>query len=79
MVENNVAQSKIEVVFNGVDVKQFDRIEPSTLRKELDIDASTTVISCLSRFDEFKGNQFLIDSIELLKQRNLITRNSYLF
>lgn len=71
MKDNKVDGSKIEVVFNGVDIKQFDIIEPSSLREELGVDNSTIVISCLSRFDEFKGNKFLIDSIEVLKKRNL--------
>lgn len=74
MVQNNVVADKIHVVFNGVDVKQFDAIEKSTLREELGIDADTVVISCLSRFDEFKGNRFLIDSIIALSKRNISTK-----
>lgn len=71
MIDNKVAANKIHVVFNGVDVNQFEYMEPSTIREELGIDKETVVISCLSRFDEFKGNRFLMDSIIALEKRNI--------
>jgi len=71
MVDNKVVENKIEVIFNGVDLKQFEKVEVSTLREELGISKEAVVISCLSRFDEFKGNQFLMDSIEVLNKRQV--------
>ncbi len=63
LVDNKVSSDKIEVIYNGVDQNGWDDAAPSTIREELGIEPDTFVISCLSRFDKFKGNRFLIESI----------------
>lgn len=69
LVENKVPAKRITVIHNGVDQQAWEAAAPSTLRQELGIDEDTFVITCLSRFDEFKGNRLLIEAIAAFKRR----------
>ena len=63
LISNGVNRKIIRVIHNGVDQEYWSREEKSTVREEFKIDEDTFVILCASRFAEYKGNRFLIDSI----------------
>lgn len=69
MIDNKVNKDRIEVIYNGVEMRYDQDDKKSTIRQELGIDDETFVISCLSRFDVFKGNKFLMESIKALKDK----------
>lgn len=77
LVSNGVSKDKITVIHNGIDSHEWELEEQNTIRKELGIDQDTYIISCLSRFDEFKGNRFLIESIAAFKEKNI--KDKYIF
>lgn len=77
LIKNWIKEEKIKVIFNGIDPKVWEKDENSTLRKELDIAKDTKVLTCLSRFDEFKGNRFLIESIAALEKMEV--HKNYVF
>lgn len=68
MISNGIPKNKIEVIFNGVDIKYWGQDTKSTLRKEFNIDKGDFVILCCSRFAHDKGHEFLINAISELKK-----------
>ncbi|MGE4283447.1 MAG: glycosyltransferase [Clostridia bacterium] len=68
MISNGIPQQKIKVIFNGVKYEEVDSSRISTIREEFGIENDTFVFLSLSRFSPEKGLDFLLKSIEKLKQ-----------
>ena len=68
-----VPEDRIEVIYNGVDLKRFNpetrETYRSSVRKKLHINEQETVILFISRNYERKGLRFLIESIALLGEK----------
>jgi L-malate glycosyltransferase len=68
LVQNKFTENKIEVIFNGIEyVDCKNELVSSSIRNELEIPNDVFIFSTLTRFSEEKGNEFLIKSIEKLK------------
>lgn len=76
LISNGVNSNIIKVIHNGVDPEFWGREEKSTVREEFGIAADTFIIFCASRFAQYKGNRFLIDSIAEFKK---ISDRKYVF
>jgi len=76
LISNGVNKNIIKVIHNGVAPEYWSRKEESSVRKEFNIDEDTFVILCASRFDRYKGNRFLIDTIAEFKK---IADGKYVF
>lgn len=68
MVSNWIKGEKIRVIFNGVDPRQWETKEASTIRQEFSIPEDTYLLLSVSRFSIEKGHKFLINSIGQLKE-----------
>jgi glycosyltransferase involved in cell wall biosynthesis len=68
MVSNGIKKSRIEVIFNGVDLNDWSEPVKSTMRQELLIGEAEFVFLCASRFAHDKGHRFLVNSVAELKK-----------
>ena len=69
--------NKMAVVYNGVDIEEFDRFSQSfSLRKEFNIDKDVVVIGCIGRIEERKGQKYLIDAMKDIDNVKLILAGS---
>lgn len=68
LISNGVKESRIDVIFNGVDPSDWQEPVKSTMREELGIGEDEFVFLCASRFAHDKGHKYLVDSIALLKR-----------
>ncbi len=66
LIENGVSKNKIEVVFNGIPLKQPKK--NTKVRNELGISDDTFVISSLTRYTSEKGLPFLVDTVSELSK-----------
>lgn len=66
LIKNGVSERKIEVVFNGIPVREPYR--SNKVRNEFGISDDTFVISALTRYSEEKGLPFLVDTVSELKK-----------
>jgi L-malate glycosyltransferase len=68
MVVNKMDKTKIRVIFNGVDTKEWSEPTQSTLRDEFKIPSDEFVFLCASRFAHDKGHKYLIRGVKKLKE-----------
>lgn len=60
---------KITVVYNGIDISKFSTAEPGTLRKELNLSATTKIVGMVGRVHPSKGHATFLKSIpEIVSQ-----------
>jgi len=59
-----VSDSKIHLVYNGVDRERFLVQERDSARRELGIDLEAELLVCVSHLDEHKGTLDLLDAVE---------------
>lgn len=71
LLQNGVAEDKIQIVFNGVDAAAQPGRDRSLL-SEFAISDEEVVISILTRFSEEKGVPFLLRSIARLKEQTQV-------
>lgn len=71
MFEEGLKQDKIKVIHNGVNVSYWSEGIQSTIREEFGIAQDEFVMTTTGRFNELKGQAFLIESI---KELDLITQ-----
>lgn len=67
LIANGNDPSKIKVIFNGIDTAYWGEPCESTIRKEFGIRKDEFVMTCASRFAHDKGHEFLIESLDLLR------------
>jgi len=76
LILNGFPESKIEVIFNGIDpVEWSEYTSENTLKDNLDIENNTFIISCASRFAHDKGHEFLVRGLYELKK---ITQKNFM-
>jgi len=69
MISEGIPSSKIEVIYNGVDVEYWEAGNRSMeFRKELGISEDDFVITSVARFSEEKGHVFLLEVIKYYKK-----------
>lgn len=66
LMANGVSEKKIEVVFNGIPIK--DPYKNNKVRDELGLSCDTFVISALTRYSAEKGLPFLVNTANELKK-----------
>jgi glycosyltransferase involved in cell wall biosynthesis len=69
-LENN---HKIVVIHNGIDLKEFDKFQPtSSIRREFNISDNTVLLGCISRIEERKGLEYLLRAMKHIDEAKLI-------
>jgi len=58
---------KFLTIHNGVDLDDFDRASPLSIRSEYHLDGNTLLIGSFARIDPMKGQRLLIEACEILK------------
>jgi glycosyltransferase involved in cell wall biosynthesis len=58
---------KFVTIHNGVDLDDFDRASPLSIRSEYDLDEHTLLIGSFARIDPMKGQRHLIEACQALK------------
>lgn len=62
------------VIPNGIEVERFLSAEPRDLRKELGLAPEVFLIGFFGRFMKQKGFRYLVDAVDLLRQRENLPR-----
>lgn len=64
-------EDKIELIYNGIDLAKIDQglKNPVDIRKEFNIAADKIIIGNIGRLSYQKGHEFLIEAVELLKEK----------
>lgn len=62
-----INHKKLATVLNGVDTDYFKPTYNGSIREELDIEKDDILLTTVSRFQEIKGHDFLIDVLNELK------------
>jgi glycosyltransferase involved in cell wall biosynthesis len=69
-LENN---EKIVVIYNGIDLEEFDTFSASpSMREELNINMNTVLLGCIGRIEEQKGQEYLISAMKHIVDAKLI-------
>ncbi|MFQ5900906.1 MAG: glycosyltransferase [Thermodesulfobacteriota bacterium] len=56
---------KMTVIYNGIDLKEFDApLAAQSVREEFDIDSKTLLIGCIGRVEERKGQEYLLRALK---------------
>jgi glycosyltransferase involved in cell wall biosynthesis len=64
------SNDKFITVYNGVDLAEFQiHNEPNNVRKEYGIDRDCIVIACIARIEISKGQHFLIEAMEEIRNQ----------
>lgn len=66
LINEGINEHRIVVIPNGAEIKKFDK---NRIRKEIGIDKTTKLISCVARFTEEKGHGCLIDAFSKIKDK----------
>lgn len=64
-----IKPSKIEVIYNGVDTKRFQRVDTKKIKEELNISNNDFLIGVVGRLIEQKGHIYLLEAIKNLKKK----------
>lgn len=64
-----VAQSKIEIILNGIDISAYGSGDRESVLRSLGIDNSAKVVLCAARLTEVKGVDHLIRSAGLMRNK----------
>jgi glycosyltransferase involved in cell wall biosynthesis len=64
-------KDKIELIYNGIDLAKIDQglENPVDIRKEFEIAEDKLIIGNVGRLSYQKGHEFLIEAVELLKEK----------
>lgn len=65
----DLGDRRLIVIPNGIEVERFQRATPRVFRKELDLADDVFLIGFLGRFMSQKGFRYLVDAMEILRQR----------
>ncbi len=64
---------KMIVVYNGIDLKEFDSFSSSSsIREELDIAQGTVLLGCIGRIEKRKGHEHLIAAMRDINNAKLV-------
>lgn len=55
---------KVQTIYNGIDLDEFDKLAENSVREELDISNRDVVIGAIGVFDKCKGHIYLFKAIE---------------
>ena len=67
LLEEGIPEKRIELIYNGIDISEWESPFELTFRKEYNMPEDMLIITSVSRFTEEKGHEFLLDSIVLFK------------
>lgn len=72
LVEIGINPKKVQVIINGVEpMRQISAQEQADFRAGLGIAPDETVCLISARLEEYKGHSYLIDTAQILRERNL--------
>lgn len=66
LVADGLPEDKISVVHSGVDVRRFEGVDGSGVRRELNVGDDTVLLGCVSHFAKDRGLEDLIDAVPLI-------------
>lgn len=66
LIEQGCRKERIELIYNGIDLKKFVPTDCGTLRKELNIRESTKIIGSVGRLSAEKGFGYLLEAAVLI-------------
>ncbi len=69
MLEQGVGTTNGQVVFNGVDIEEYQSAGTATFREDLGVSDDTLLVAIVGRLDHWKGHGVFIDSIDKLRSR----------
>lgn len=69
MEQENVPEIKITVIYNGIDIQKFNRIDFSEVQNEFKGKAKTLIL-CVGNFRPIKGHIYLIEAFENIARKN---------
>lgn len=58
--------SKIEYIYNGIDISHISQIDPEIVKKSLNIDSKSPMCLMLGTYEHRKGHNFLLKSFQLV-------------
>lgn len=68
LVREGINESRIALIYNGVDPAEWDSAAAAGFRKEMGISEEDMLITSVSRFSPEKGHDFIIDVIGYIKE-----------
>ena len=68
LIKDGIKKDKISVVHSGIDLSRFDNIESQAVRQEFGIDADVPLIGTVAHFAKFKGQEYLLDAFNQVRQ-----------
>ncbi len=72
LVKSGTKESKIEVVFNGVEaLSPCSKPQKSVLKEKFLVNENEYVCSIIARLEEFKGHRFVIEAARVLKEQGI--------
>jgi glycosyltransferase involved in cell wall biosynthesis len=64
LMNDGIAQDRIEVVPSGIDLSRFDSsLSPEPVRRELGLDAKAFVVGTVAHFADHKGHRYLVEAM----------------
>ena len=70
MIELGIAEQKIKVIPNGVDITKFFPVDQTEARKQLNLPLDRKIILSVGHLIERKGFHFIIDALSVIKKEN---------
>lgn len=70
MMELGIAEEKIKVISNGVDITKFFPVDQTAARKQLNLPLDKKIILSVGHLIERKGFHFIIDALRVIKKEN---------
>lgn len=67
-VNEFIGGEKLKVIYNGIDIEDFQSKEQKELKDRLLLQQSYPIIGCVSRLDRRKGIEYLIKAVKILKE-----------
>ncbi len=68
--KENITTDKLTIIYNGVDVNQFDVPKNSSLKQELAIPETAPVIGMVANIRPVKGYEYLFSAMEKVAEQN---------
>lgn len=70
LMYDGLSEDKVTVIYNGIDINRFSRINGNIIRKEFKIPFDIPVIGTIGRLTFQKGMKYLLEAVSLVKKRS---------
>ncbi len=66
------SDDRLAIIYNAIDLEDFDSSSTSPIRKELEIKGGETLLASIGRIEEKKGHEILISAMKDIKDARLV-------